>query len=458
VLPAPKSLRCPEGQVVVTALPRQALTSHSLAMLQHGRGCPVCHGGGRQDRTCCAACRKRCSMTEENIARSLLMAMVNKGWPEVDAWVELLDQGNRGGRFLQRMHMRNKGRTRKWLERQYALQAHFVAANPSGDAQHTCYELVNYAAVVNSGLGCSSGAAGVTERAVLKALTDRALALMHPLVRVSVRTLSQECDISLPTVSEALKRLTRHGWIELQASGVGMQPATYRLLTRDKTCTEDSVLPGGDGNPVQVVSQAPHHLFGPKGVGRGAAETHALLPVLRRDLRRGSLIMSNRCVPKAFKHTEALLRAARLLGPVPRQGSTLADLHSAHPGNVNLRTVRRRLHDLCRAGLAFRDADGLWWRYLTDVDGLAQYLRIPDTRWEKEARYTRERLNYWDHLLSPEGSRNRPRDLVRLVEGTEFVYGVVDSNGCVKELDRRVMTEAEAADHRELRDEASGSA
>ncbi len=101
------------------------------------------------------------------------MAMVNKGWPEVDAWVELLDQGNRGGRFLQRMHMRNKGRARKWLERQYALQADFVAANPSGDAQHTCYELVNYAAVVNSGLGFSSGAAGVTERAVLKALTDR---------------------------------------------------------------------------------------------------------------------------------------------------------------------------------------------------------------------------------------------------------------------------------------------
>jgi len=121
-------------------------------------------------------------------------------------------------------------------------------------------------------------------------------------------------------------------------------------------------------------------------------------------------------------------------------------------------TTSRRLHDLSRAGLAFRDADGLWWRYLTDVDGLAQYLRIPDTRWEKEARYTRERLNYWDHLLSPEGSRNRPRDLVRLVEGTEFVYGVVDSNGCVKELDRRVMTEAEAAVHRELRDEASGSA
>ena len=173
MLPAPKSLRCPKGQVVVTALPRGALTSQSLAMLQHGRGCPVCHGGGRQDRSCCANCRKRCSMTEENIARSLLMAMVNKGWPEVDAWVELLDQGNRGGRFLQRMHMRNKGRARKWLERQYALQADFVAANPSGDAQHTCYELVNYAAVVNSGLGFSSGAAGVTERAVLKALTDR---------------------------------------------------------------------------------------------------------------------------------------------------------------------------------------------------------------------------------------------------------------------------------------------
>jgi len=85
-------------------------------------------------------------------------------------------------------------------------------------------------------------------------------------------------------------------------------------------------------------------------------------------------------------------------------------------------------------------------------------VRIPDTRWEKEARYTRERFNYWDHLLSPEGSRYRPRDLVRLVEGTEFVYGVVDSNGRVNELDRRVMTEAEAAVHRELRDEASGSA
>ncbi len=168
--------------------------------------------------------------------------------------------------------------------------------------------------------------------------------------------------------------------------------------------------------------------------------------------------MSNRCVPKAFKHKEALLRAARLLGPVPRQGITLADLHSAHPGHVNLKTVRRRLHELSRAGLAFRDADGLWWRYLTDVDGLAQYLRIPDTRWEKEARYTRERLHYWDHLLSPQGSRNRPRDLVRLVEGTEFVYGVRDSNGCLYELDRRVMTEAEAAVHRELRDEASGSA
>jgi len=41
---------------------------------------------------------------------------------------------------------------------------------------------------------------------------------------------------------------------------------------------------------------------------------------------------------------------------------------------------------------------------------------------------------------------------------SKFVYGVVDSNGCVKELDRRVMTEAEAAVHRELRDEASGSA
>jgi len=104
--------------------------------------------------------------------------------------------------------------------------------------------------------------------------------------------------------------------------------------------------------PATTGGPTPHHLFGPEGVGRGAAETHALLPVLRRDLRRGSLIMNNRCMPKAFKHTEALPRAARLLGPVPRQGSTLADLHSAHPGQVNLRTARRRLHDLSRASLS----------------------------------------------------------------------------------------------------------
>ncbi len=85
--------------------------------------------------------------------------------------------------------------------------------------------------------------------------------------------------------------------------------------------------------------------------------------------------------------------------------------------------MRRRLHDLSRAGLACRDADGLWWRYLTDVDGLAQYLRTR-THSARGKRVTRERLNYWDHLLSPEGSRFRPRDLVRLVEGTEFVYEV----------------------------------
>lgn len=427
----------------MTGLSRAALTTNTLSLLQYGNDCPVCHAHGRK-RHCCPSCKARCLLSAEAVLLSVLAGMANKGWTEEDAWLDLLDQGNRGGRFLQTMHMRNKTRARSWLARQYAHAVDFVTRNPFGDGAHNCYELVQYEQRTRMGAGYSQGAAGVTERAVLRVLVDKALVRMHPLVRMSLRAVSVEADVSLPAVSAALARLTKLRWIELYKAATAEQASTYRLLTRDRSCTGDSVPYGGEGTPVQVMSPPLHQVFGPKGVGRGAAETYQLLPVERRPLPHGYLARRNRCIPLQYKgpaNVQASVMECRKA--LSDDGLSVADLTALHPGSLTAKTVRRRLNDLLRVGLAYVDSQGRWWRYASDLDGLAEYLQIPDTRWEKKARYERERHNYWDYLISEEGRGKRPSDLVRVIDGSDFVYGYVDREGCLHELGRRCMTPAE---------------
>ena len=399
-------------------------------------------------------------MSNEAVVLSIMLGMVGKGRSEADAWRELLDQGNRGGRFLQQLHQRNPGRSRRWMTRQYQLRQKFAAAHPATDGQHTSYALVRYAELVQQGNGFAPGMAGVTDRSVLSFLTERAMVHMHPLVRASHRTISEETDVNLTTVGPSLARLVKHGWLEIQEASSGFEPSTYRLLIRDTIRTGDSVPYGVERCCVRTVSLS-HHLFGPAGVGREAAETYSLLPVARRRAGSGTLMATNRCVPPEFKDRQALMTAARLLAAAPDDGMSVKELQKAHPGTPHLKTIRRRLKTLERAGLAYCDEECQWWRYVTDVDGVAEYLHVPDTRWEKHARYLRERLAYWDYLLTEAPPGKRPTGLVRYPEGADVVYAIVDDDGCLREVERRAMSSGELIernDYEEDADEPTGTA
>ena len=382
----------------------KALTTATLRLLQNGPvGCPKCHRGrrGGPEASCCEDCAYRCTLSAERVTLSIIAGMVNSGWFEEDAYLHLCDPANVGGRFLQALHSRNAGRARAWLHRQYAETQSWVIENPAYDPMEDRYLLTRLQEAVSRNLGISSGQAGVTERAVLRFLIGLGLRKSSVIVRAGHRKISENTCASLATVHRTVGRLKKAGWVEVYEAAHGYRENSYRLQfpAAGNLITEVPLSTGGKDTPVPKLPVAVHRLFAAQGLGRGAQETFALLPLRMRPVGRLVGVTVDRTAPAWVKNTAP---GDPLRMPKAPRGPAQTAEQIARRCGKSVETVRRHLRRLEQARMAFR-VNGRWYRFHFGATALAEYLQVPDTPSLLHGRYARDLDNYFEFLASPKG-------------------------------------------------------
>ena len=269
----------------------------------------------------------------------------------------------------------------------------------------------------------TNGRAKVTERSVLAYLLNRAEDRRSLRLEVAQRPIALAIRSTQRTMSKALGRLEKHGWIirQHQRRHLGSDFITLTVPIRAITTSTSTSTP--EDSLVDVVTNASvHRLFGPGGLGPGRAGTFVALPEWSRKIRRGRLV---RVMPGS--HPSDLLLN-------PQQGKRRIPRAPAGPGLTVMELVRRtgkarstetrHLKELSKKDLVFRDDAGRWWRNLFDPDYVADLLGIPHTSELKAARSVRDRRNYLDDRIAynrvegrkPTIKRDSDSDGVRYVD------------------------------------------
>ena len=277
-------------------------------------------------------------------------------------------------------------------------------------------------AMQQDGLFSANGRAKVTERSVLAYLLNRAEDRGSLRLEVAQRPISEAIDFTQHTVSRALGRLDKNGWIirEHQRMHGASDFITLTLPTcAVTTSTSTSTL---EGSFVDVVTNAyVHRLFGPMGLGPGLAVTFHALPEWDRAVGHGRLI---RVMPDS-PSTGLLLN--------PQEGKRHIPPAADGPGLTVTELVRRTgrsrgtvttdLKKLSHGDLAFRDDKGWWWRYRFDPDHVADLKGIPHTTQLKAAKHIRDRRRAFDQLIAQAKARNLPGRVERLSDedGVRYV-------------------------------------
>jgi len=284
------------------------------------------------------------SRSEAVLATAL--AAANAGWTET-AWRQVL-AGSALSDWAEQQH-RKTGTVRHRNppdaeHRQAAAWAkatrRVVTRPPVADAPSVRAELAALLAAADHNPALWRGAAGVTDRAVLAALVDIAVAAATVTPSASTRQLSEAVNISPATAAIALRRLAGRGWLRLEYPAAGTQAATWRLLRPEQ-------VPNPPAAVNEVLEALPPRPLTPRG---GSARAH-----------------------DAFTHTVhgGLGRVAARLFDVLDDGAyggltngQLAALTGLHP-----RTISRHLIGLQAAGLAAAGGRGRTWaRSLSAAD------------------------------------------------------------------------------------------
>jgi DNA-binding transcriptional ArsR family regulator len=263
---------------------------------------------------------------------------------------------------------------------------------PVADAPSVRAELAALLAAADHNPGLWAGAAGVTDRAVLAALVDVALAACTITPSASTRQLSEAANISHSTAAVSLERLRTRGWLRLEQPAAGTLATTWRLVrpqhVQDPPAHVDEVL---DALPPRPLTPA-----------GGSARAH-----------------------DAFTHTVhgGLGRVAARLFDALDDGAhgglsvrELAALIGLHPRTVIRHLIALQAADLATSGGPTTDGAGRTWarsltagdpRHLqTALDTAAAVLGSTGTTARRAARHAAEReafTNYWTDFTHRRG-------------------------------------------------------
>ena len=258
---------------------------------------------------------------------------------------------------------------------------------PAADAPSVRAELAGLLAAADHNPGLWAGAAGVTDRAVLAALVDVALAACTLTPSASTRQLSEAANISHGTAAVSLERLRERGWLRLEQQATGTLATTWRLIRPEHVQNPPAHVD-------EVLDALPPRSLTPAG---GSARAH-----------------------DAFTHTVhgGLGRVAARLFDALDDGAhggltvrQLAALTGLHP-----RTVIRHLVALQAADLATSGGGGRTWarslaagdlhRLPVALDTAAAALGSTGTTARRAARHAVERdafTTYWTDFSARRG-------------------------------------------------------
>jgi len=392
--------------------PRRALSTAMLALLHDGAACR-CHGPiAAQHRadyflaegSCCSRCVRRCSRDERSVLFSIVMGMVNAGWSFAEASYELFDRANFGGRHLQRVAMRSRRRAEVELARTWAKAEDIVERNPL--PTHP-YERVAVLVALSDVVECdphlfSKGQAGVTERALMRALIAKGLVRSSTLVPCSELEMVTLIQCAQKTARAAFKRLAEAGlFLELYQQHTKTTSKVWRLkLPSTDRLTSLDVAKATDERSSEVkLATTIGRLFGPNGLGRSEAETLARVPLREHRLPGGVLVgvrggESSGSLRSCFSRDVSPGGMPRLIRGPGISASEIAGVLGKHP-----RTIRRHLNRLAQAGLV-KKVDDLYYRLACTAEHVSDDLGIPHTDLLREEQVRRHRQGWHETLVN----------------------------------------------------------
>lgn len=309
------------------------------------------------------------------------LAAASAGWTEAE-WRGVLDSSALSEWALQQRRKGGGLRHRNPADVEHRLVTTWKAAvrrarerPAAADAPSVRAELAAVVGAADHNPTAWAGAAGVTDRAVLAALVEVAVAACTLTPSASTRQLALVANISHSTAAVALERLTKRGWLRLEQPALGVLATTWRLVrpeaVQDPPRCVDEVLdalpprsltpPGGSARAHDAFTHTVHG-----GLGRVAARLFDALD----DGANGGLTVAQ-----------------------------LAALTGLHP-----RTVVRHLVALQAADLATSGGGGRTWarslvagdeeHLQAALDAAAAVLGCRGTTQRRAARYAAEREAY----------------------------------------------------------------
>lgn len=216
---------------------------------------------------------------------ALAGAAVAAGWAfyEWEAWVTadsrrgltaayVLREKRRGREVLRSDHRRRRLLTRVWQAAEDLAQDRPAFADPL--AVRRWVEDLRRLADRHPW----PGQAGNSNRLVLDALLDLALAQRTTVVTASVRAIEAQSGVTRTTASRALKRLTDRGWLSRAQEGRGEEANRYQLRRPNVGQSGTPSLPHrGDDPRVPLCRLSALDAFAPGALGRSAARVLAAL-------------------------------------------------------------------------------------------------------------------------------------------------------------------------------------
>jgi hypothetical protein len=331
---------------------------------------------------------------------SVVMGMRNSNWPASDAWYYLTSRENAGGAYLQEQAQRcGVAKAHRSFLRAWNRAGSIVHDRPAAPRPLERVALLIEARALTDSQPAlfSCGIAGTTERAVLRAIIARGLASSSLIVSYSESELALEVLCEDKTVRAALRRLIAADQLLVEHQRYTRMTSTvYRVrLPSAGVVTGMSFAEAGGGQECPVVMPARvGRLFGPTGLGLGAMETFAALPLLEVPGHAGLQVVGRSGTPRYWRDhardgREPLSGVPTALRGPGRETSLISELTGKNP-----RTVRRDLMLLRRAGIAL-SIDQVHYRLAFDPDAVCDELNIPSVR---EARTVQRTLEVERHL------------------------------------------------------------
>ncbi len=299
------------------------------------------------------------------MALALTLAAVNAGWTRTETVTALVDPGNVGGGHVQARRL--SGRHGAGLR---ARPAHdqdrlvgvlweravvrFLTAPAAGETPEVVAELAAVRQAAHDRPYLWGGQGGPSELLVLEALLDVAVEAVTATPTASTRQLAERTPVVHQTVSRALARLERAGWVELVEAPVGTLAGRFRVRI-------PAGLPAAAG--VEAVADRVGELPAPRWSSTGAHDVwvwHGLGRVAGRVYDQ-------------------------LTGAAPLGLRTLAARTGLHPATVSRHLRRLAAHGLARTGIHG------WTRGGATLDRVAEVLEVAGTLDRRAARHAVER-------------------------------------------------------------------